>query len=218
MFMTLGKLTGQMFDVFTPLVLRIFDSEYLNFGYWTKKGLSFKQAQSQLVDLFGQFSKLKENSEVIDVGFGTGEQDLYFVDHFHCKKIVGLNVSKYQVGVALNKIKDNPKYSEAIEFLWEDGMNLIKRQEKSFNRVLALESGQQFEDKQKFFVGAYHVLRTGGYLCILEAIPKNKSAYTFRKDYSKEIEKELGKASKKAKGYKSIIKERMEFIFDCDKS
>jgi cyclopropane fatty-acyl-phospholipid synthase-like methyltransferase len=168
---------SQTFDTLTPLLLELFDSPYLNFGYWNQKDISFSQAQLALVDLFGRFSQLKKGVEVIDVGFGTGEQDLYYLDKFKCRHITGLNISNIQIEMASNKIKNKKKYSSTINFQWGDAMNLMSRPAESCDRLLALECGQLFEDKEAFINGAHHILRPKGYLCVAEPIINNKSAF-----------------------------------------
>src|SRR2546425_317966 len=86
-----------------PFLLELNDSQFLNLGYWNRKGISIAQAQLKLVDIFGEFSELVEGVEVVDVGCGTGEQDLYFLDHFNCKRIIGINISEVQIRLALEK-------------------------------------------------------------------------------------------------------------------
>src|SRR5262245_33750400 len=171
------KLVSSSYDQLTPLLLELCKSPYLNIGYWEKGNTSFNKAQQKLVSVFGSFSRLGKGIEVLDVGFGTGEQDLFYLNKFKCKKIIGINISAVQVEMALKKIKRDPKFSNAIHFEWGDAMKLAERPFQSCDRVLALESAQMFDDKRAFFKGAHHVLRGGGYLCIAEPIPAYKFAF-----------------------------------------
>jgi cyclopropane fatty-acyl-phospholipid synthase-like methyltransferase len=214
--MSFSELVGQTFDHLTPLLLDLVDSQYLNVGYWDKNQMSFVQAQQRLVDLFGRFSKLKKGVEVIDVGFGTGEQDLYFVDHFHCKRILGINPSKFQVEMALKKIRNKKKYTSVIEFQQGDAIDLADRPTKSCNRILALECDHLFEDKNKFFRGAYRILRPKGYLCLASAIPNRNNIYN--ENIVAEIQREISGESEWKDIDLSKLQEKMTLTLEKQKN
>lgn len=167
--MSYAQTTGNLFDQFTPLFKEIFKSSYINLGYWDKTTKTIAQAQEKLVKNFGQFSKLGKGLEVVDIGCGTGEQDLYFLDHFQCKKILGINISKLQIDIAQNRIRNKKKYLSKIAFEVGDAHDLRKLDLDSYDRVLSLECSQ-YLDKKVFVQEAWDILKPKGYLCIADPI------------------------------------------------
>lgn len=160
---------GEVFDALTASLLELTRSEYLNLGYWTPSTFSMQDAQKKLVELFGSFSELKPDLEVLDLGCGSGAQDFYFMERFCCKSILGVNASKVQVEMALKKIKSKPDLYSRINFENRDANNFNLYSDCSFDRVLALESSQYFA-KNNFVKEAARVLRKGGILSIAEPI------------------------------------------------
>ncbi len=160
---------GAVFDFLTPLFKEVFKSPYINLGYWDRTTKTIAQAQEKMVRVFGEFSKLGKSFKIIDVGCGTGEQDLYFLDHFHCKKILGINISSLQIDIAKKKIKNKKKYLSRIQFEVGDALQIKRYSPESYDRVLSLECAQ-YLDKKKFVRGAYYILRSKGYLCIADPI------------------------------------------------
>lgn len=169
---------GEFFDLYTPLFQKFLNSEYLNLGFWNPGDTDIPQAQENLAKALGEFSNLKEGCRLLDVGFGTGEQDLYFAKHFKCKKIVGINISNQQVEIAKRKIPAS--YKNKIQFKKGNALDLRYEDEAQFDRVLALECSHQFLDKSLFFEGAFHVLKKLGLIGIAEPVHHSPEAYSPR--------------------------------------
>jgi len=172
-----SELIGRTFDLVTETFLRIFDSDFLNFGLWLHEHEPIQAAQARLVDEFGRFSKLDRQSSILDVGFGTGAQDFRYYDLFQIERVVGIDVSAAQVRLAQEKLAKRKNLHKVISFQQGDALHLTQLSNESFNRVLALESGQLFLDKKIFFEGARHVLKRGGSLCLAEPIILSDSAF-----------------------------------------
>lgn len=175
--MQISKLTSQAYDAGTELLLELFESPYLNLGLWDSPHLSFPQAQLKLVQRFAEFSRLGPALEILDVGCGTGEQDFYFFEKGLCRSVLGLNISQVQIGMAQKKLASLPHLAGKIKFGLEDALKIHQYPEQSFDRVLALESANFFEDKAAFFEGARWILRQNGYLSIAGQIPIQEGQY-----------------------------------------
>jgi microcystin synthetase protein McyJ len=105
-------------------------------------------------------AKLGAGDELLDVGFGFGEQDLFWLEHYSPKRIVGLNITPKQVERAQARMKERGvddridlRFGSATEVPFPDG---------SFDRVTALECAHHFDTREDFFREAFRVLRPGG--------------------------------------------------------
>jgi len=182
---------GDFFDIYTPLFKNFLQSEYLNLGFWDSNETHIVQAQEKLVKEFGEYSELGENNSVLDVGFGTGEQDLYFLNHFKCKRILGINISPNQVNMANEKGAHAIQLKKRLRFKLGNALDLKYEKKEAFDRVLALECSHQFLDKSLFIEGAYHVLSNGGLLSLAEPIHNDEKAYSTHMigDFQEELKK-----------------------------
>jgi ubiquinone/menaquinone biosynthesis C-methylase UbiE len=116
--------------------------------------------------------------------------------------------------MANEKIKGKKKYASNLDFYWGDALNLKGYDRQGFDRVMALESAQQFEDKSIFFKGAHRVLKKNGYLCMAEPIPNHASAYDL--ESFPDIESELLE-NHLIDRYGELLKEKLNFILNREK-
>jgi len=109
-------------------------------------------------------AKLSHNDEILDVGFGFGDQDLQWSKNYNVKKIIGINITPLQVDVAMKRVKKSGLENQ-IDFQVGSATD-IPFQENSFDKVMALECAFHFNTREKFLKEAFRVLRPGGKIAI----------------------------------------------------
>lgn len=139
-----------------------------NCGYWEGTS-SYDEACKRLVHKVGEFAELSPEISMLDVGFGFGEQDLYWENEFKVKKIIGINITPFQVDFASKRAAQRG-LSEKLEYRVGDAVN-IDLPENSVDRVICLQSAFQFNTREKFFKEAFKVLKPGGQLITADMIP-----------------------------------------------
>jgi len=64
---------------------------FINMGYW-RNVQSIDQACEAMVQLLAEKVQLGPQDVALDVGFGFGEQDLYWMTRFAPRRMVGINI------------------------------------------------------------------------------------------------------------------------------
>ena len=190
-FKTDGTIKGRLISIYTSLGLFIpnatdvnmlyklwgnnilsNENKFINLGYW-KNANSMDDAGRDMAHLLGEHAEISTDDHILDVGFGFGDQDLYWMKTFNPKRITGLNISKDQVHAAQELVRRN-KQEERIDLRFGSATN-IPFKAKSFDKVMALECAFHFNSREDFFQQAYRVLKTGGRLSIADIVPISKT-------------------------------------------
>ncbi|MEO9277945.1 MAG: methyltransferase domain-containing protein [Nitrososphaera sp.] len=136
----------------------------LNFGYWKQDTRDPVAAQTNLCDIIGDISDLKNAKNLLDVGSGFSEPAIIWKKKYPVLDISSLNINQNQLRFA-KQLLGNNKNLELVN----STATTIPFRESAFDRVIALESAQHFKPLDKFVQESSRVLDKDGILCI--AIP-----------------------------------------------
>jgi len=141
---------------------------YLNLGYWDG-ARTIDEACEAMVELVGRTAGLTPDDEVLDVGFGFADQDIYWTRHFAPKRIIGLNITPEQVRVARERVRE-AGLEDRID-LREGSATATGLPDACCDVVIALECAFHFDTREGFFAEAARLLRPGGRLVLADSIP-----------------------------------------------
>ena len=142
-----------------------------NLGYW-KNASEYSKACRDLALLVGNAAKLDANSNILDAGFGCGDQILLWLQHFAVDTVCGINFSKSQTGLAKQNLRNAglKNTAEAIGFGdacderdWDQTV-----QSFSINRIIALDCAYHFSDRKKFLELAQSSLEGDGRIVLTD--------------------------------------------------
>ncbi len=140
---------------------------WLNLGYW-KNARTYKDACQDMARLLAESGEFSNVDKLVDVGFGFGEQDILWAQEFNIKKIEGINITPLHVQVATQKVK-NINLDNVINYEIGNAIDL-PFDNKSVDRVVALESAFHFKPRTEFFKESYRVLNENGILAIADMV------------------------------------------------
>lgn len=155
---------------------------WVNLGYWREVGFVdennleragelYRSAQEQMAHQLARTARLGEGDEVLDCGFGYGDQDILWAEKYRPKRIVGLNVTPNQVRIAQERVRLTRL--ERVVHLREGSATEIPFGPGEFDVVFALESAMHFKTRSMFLRQAFRVLRPGGRLVMADMSQKS---------------------------------------------
>jgi len=141
---------------------------YLNLGYWPE-ARTIDEACEAMVELVGQTAGITSDDEVVDVGFGFAEQDIYWTRRFAPRRIIGVNITSEQVRLARARVRELG-LEERID-LREGSATSTGLPDACCDVVTAVECAFHFDTRELFFAEAARLLRPGGRLVLADSIP-----------------------------------------------
>jgi cyclopropane fatty-acyl-phospholipid synthase-like methyltransferase len=138
------------------------EKRYMNLGYWARQPARLDEAGDDMARLVAEAAGLSPGMEVLDVGFGFGDQDLLWMHEYAPASIHGVNCSPVQVAIAQRRVNDSKimlREGDATRLPYADG---------SFDAVLSIEAAFHFDTRWRFLCEAFRVLRPGGKLAMTD--------------------------------------------------
>ncbi len=142
------------------------EARYLNLGYWKNGAKTLDEASRDLAELLAVTASLGPEDDILDAGFGFGDQDFFWHDVYSPKSITGVNVTPSQIRFARERAVRRG-LSGSLAFVEADAARL-PFSDGSFSVVFALESAFHFRSREAFFREARRVLRPGGRLVLAD--------------------------------------------------
>ena len=162
--------TTTIYDILSTHNTLAEGSLYQNLGYWARGATRYDEAAQALARLLAEEARLGRGDEVLDVGFGFADQDMFWAEEFRPKKITGLNITASQVRLARRRVAERGLAAQID--LREGSATAMPFSRNSFDKVLALETAFHFDTREDFFFEAFRFLRPGGRLAIADMVPR----------------------------------------------
>ncbi|MCA9700984.1 MAG: class I SAM-dependent methyltransferase, partial [Myxococcales bacterium] len=146
----LEQLLSEQYDAFQAIREGWGEGEsYFNWGYMTGLGQSLAQTQEQLVrEVFAALAPRPED-RIVDVGFGSGAQDLWAARHHAFARLDGFNISQRQVEEAQRRA-DAAGLGERLRFHHQPAEDMAVLADGSADGLVAIECAPHF-DRPRFY-------------------------------------------------------------------
>jgi len=151
---------------------------YLNLGFW-KTAQTIDQACEAMAGLVAETARMGPDDDVVDVGFGFGDQDVLWMKRFAPRRITGLNVTPSQVQIARERVRQHGMV-DRID-LREGSATDMPMAHSSCDVVTAVECAFHFHTREHFFAEAFRVLRPGGRIVLADMIRAAPATQRFQR-------------------------------------
>lgn len=147
---------------------------WVHWGYWEdpKKAdgsrVDFEAAMERLNALLLEAAKVADGLKLLDAGCGFGGT-IHAIDASHKgMDLTGLNIDARQLAAAKADVRPSP--GNRIAWVEADACRL-PFEDKSFDRVLAVECVFHFPSRGRFLSEVGRVLKPGGYFALSDFVP-----------------------------------------------
>lgn len=166
----MDELTGavsRQYDLFqTSLESIEKPRKYLNYGYTVARRQTYEERQERLCLEVFRAAQIEPQHVLVDVGFGSGEQDFLLARNFQFTKLTGFNIAAKQVAYASERAAQEG-LADKLEFRHGQAEELPGIAPASIDRILSIECAFYF-DRPRFYARAAEVLKPGGLLVLAD--------------------------------------------------
>jgi ubiquinone/menaquinone biosynthesis C-methylase UbiE len=142
------------------------ERQYLNYGFTRSRRDTYEERQQQLCLEVFEAAAIGPDSVLIDVGFGSGEQDLLLAKTYQFAGLTGFNIAERQVRRATERAEASGLGGK-LQFRHGAAEDLPGIAAGSVDRVMAIECAFYFE-RPRFYARASEVLKPGGRLVLAD--------------------------------------------------
>jgi len=158
---SLTRSISRQYDLFqTSLESLDKAQKFLNYGYTLSWKDSYEVRQERLCLEVFEAARIRETDVVVDVGFGSGEQDFLLNRTHPFARLDGFNIAEKQVHYANRRAAD-ARLSHKLSFHLGEAEVLPGTPTGSVDKLLAIECAFYF-DRPRFYRRVAEVLRPGG--------------------------------------------------------
>lgn len=155
------------------------ERKYLNYGYKTGPHQTYEKKQEQLCRAVFDAADIRRDSVLVDVGFGSGEQDFLLASEYKFKILHGFNIAESQVRYASERARKE-KLAKKLVFHHGQAENMSNLPKGKADRVMAVECAFYF-DRARFYREAARVLKKGGLLVLADISFADSLAFVSRR-------------------------------------
>lgn len=173
------RAVARQYDLFqTSFELLQKERQFLNYGYTVSGTETYEERQQRLCIEVFQAAEIGKGDVIIDVGFGSGEQDFLLSNTYEFARLVGFNISERQVRHAnvRAQLEDLP---DKLSFRLGEAERLPGVEDSSVDRVLAIECAFYF-DRPSFYKRAAQVLKPGGLVVLADIAFAGRASFLMR--------------------------------------
>lgn len=178
---SLTNAVARQYDLFQQSLEAIEkERKYLNYGYTVNGNEPIEERQQRLcAEVFGA-AGIAADHMVVDVGFGSGEQDFLLARTTEFGRLVGFNISSRQVRYASERAS-REKLDHRLTFRLGEAEALPGLEAGSVDRLVAVECAFYF-DRPRFYRRVAEVLKADGLLVLADIQFSDRLAFLTRRE------------------------------------
>jgi len=178
---SLTRTVARQYDLFQTSLETIGRArKFLNYGFTVTGDESMEDRQQRLcLEVFAA-AGIRPGHLVVDVGFGSGEQDFLLTRTAAFERLVGFNISDRQVRYAAARARDE-RLDAKLTFRLGEAESLPGIADASVDRLIAIECAFYF-DRPRFYRRAAEVLKPGGLLVAADIALSDRLAFLMRRE------------------------------------